>query len=96
MIKLLLNFFTAWVSDLVNFPEKGLSTMAAIWPSTERVKTFLKNYVPIFSKINTGCSDVHVIERPGYIYILPNLDPIRFQILQPDGPLENVLLHLSS
>jgi hypothetical protein len=31
-------FFTAWVSDLVKFPEKGLSTMAAIWPSTERVK----------------------------------------------------------
>jgi hypothetical protein len=22
----------------VKFPEKGLSTMAAIWPSTERVK----------------------------------------------------------
>jgi hypothetical protein len=30
--------FTAWVSDPVKFPEKGLSTMAAIWPSTERVK----------------------------------------------------------
>jgi hypothetical protein len=29
-------FFTAWVSDLVKFPEKG--TMSAIWPSTERVK----------------------------------------------------------
>jgi hypothetical protein len=28
-------FFTAWVSDLVKFPEKGLGTMAAIWPSTE-------------------------------------------------------------
>jgi hypothetical protein len=26
------------VSDLVKFTEKGLSTMAAIWPSTERVK----------------------------------------------------------
>jgi hypothetical protein len=30
-------FFTAWVSDPVKFPEKGLGTMAAIWPSTERV-----------------------------------------------------------
>jgi hypothetical protein len=30
-------FFTEWVSDLVKFPEKGLSAMAAIWPSTERV-----------------------------------------------------------
>jgi hypothetical protein len=29
-------FFTAWVSDRVKFPEKGL--MAALWPSTERVK----------------------------------------------------------
>jgi hypothetical protein len=26
--------------------------------------TFLKNCVPKFSKKNTGCSDVHVIERP--------------------------------
>jgi hypothetical protein len=39
MIKLLLNFFTAWVSDLVKFPEKGLSTMAAIWLSTVRVNS---------------------------------------------------------
>jgi hypothetical protein len=31
-------FFTAWAADLMKFPEKGLSTMAAIWPSTERVK----------------------------------------------------------
>jgi hypothetical protein len=31
-------FFTAWVSDLVKCPEKGLCTMAAIWPSTGRVK----------------------------------------------------------
>jgi hypothetical protein len=31
-------FFTAWVSDLVKFPEKGVSTIAAVWPSTERVK----------------------------------------------------------
>jgi hypothetical protein len=38
MIKLP-NFFTAWVSDLVKFPEKGLGTMAAIWPSSERVNT---------------------------------------------------------
>jgi hypothetical protein len=30
-------FFTAWVSNLVKFREKGLSSMAAIWPSTERV-----------------------------------------------------------
>jgi hypothetical protein len=30
-------FFTAWVSDLVKFPAKDLGTMAAIWPSTERV-----------------------------------------------------------
>jgi hypothetical protein len=29
MIKLL-EFFTAWVSDLVKFPEKGISTMAAM------------------------------------------------------------------
>jgi hypothetical protein len=36
-------FFTAWVSDLVKFPEKGLGTMAAIWPSTERVKEVQKN-----------------------------------------------------
>jgi hypothetical protein len=26
----------------VKFPEKGLSTMAAIWPSTERVNANLK------------------------------------------------------
>jgi hypothetical protein len=26
----------------VKFPEKGLSTMAAIWPSTERVKKMPK------------------------------------------------------
>jgi hypothetical protein len=25
------------VSDIVKFPEKGLGTMAAIWPSMERV-----------------------------------------------------------
>jgi hypothetical protein len=29
-------FFTEWVSGIVKFPVKGLSTMAAIWPSIER------------------------------------------------------------
>jgi hypothetical protein len=36
---------TAWVSDLVKFPEKGLGTVAAIWPSTERVNFY---HLPMF------------------------------------------------
>jgi hypothetical protein len=35
MIKRLLNFLQHGFPDLVKFTEKGLGTMAAIWPSTE-------------------------------------------------------------
>jgi hypothetical protein len=37
-----------------------------LWKIVPKLRPgFLKNYLPKFSKKNTGCKGVHAIERPG-------------------------------
>jgi hypothetical protein len=60
---ILTNFLYPWVSDLVKFPEKGLSTMAAIWPSTERVKSALIVHIH-------NCSDISVLSYCHFSHLI--------------------------